>query len=176
MWIFGYGSLVWRPDFSPVEAHPAYITGFVRRFWQGSTDHRGVPGAPGRVATLVRKPGQTCFGMAYRIEGSAAQRILSKLDVREQGGYEQLQIDIQFADQGHATTRGLVYWANEHNSCYLGPAPMAEMAAQIADSRGPSGANTEYVFKLADALRTMGALDEHLVELESALKAHMAQA
>ena len=52
--IFGYGSLVWRPDLPHTEAHDGYIVGWVRRFYQGSPDHRGTPERPGRVATLLR--------------------------------------------------------------------------------------------------------------------------
>ena len=67
LWIFGYGSLVWRPDIPHDERRPAWIRGFARRFWQGSTDHRGVPEAPGRVVTLVRDEAARCWGAAYRV-------------------------------------------------------------------------------------------------------------
>ncbi len=67
VWLFGYGSLIWKADFPFLERRPAHIHGWARRFWQGSHDHRGTPEAPGRVATLVREPGAVCHGMAYRI-------------------------------------------------------------------------------------------------------------
>jgi cation transport regulator ChaC len=68
-WIFGYGSLVWRPAFPHRRRRPASIRGFCRRFWQASTDHRGTPEAPGRVVTLIESPGDRCWGMAYEVDG-----------------------------------------------------------------------------------------------------------
>jgi len=74
LWIFGYGSLVWRPSFPHRERRPAILSGFARRFWQGSTDHRGVPGAPGRVVTLVAEAGAECWGMVYAVAGREVAR------------------------------------------------------------------------------------------------------
>jgi len=165
-WIFGYGSLVWRPDFSFVERRAAAIDGFERRFWQGSTDHRGVPGAPGRVVTLVARPGARCWGMAYRVDAAVYGEIVEALEVREKGGYRQETMTLIVEGAAGPGPRALTYIATEGNPNYLGPAPLTEIAAQVRISRGPSGDNVEYVTRLAEALRNMSAVDDHVFELE----------
>lgn len=171
LWIFGYGSLVWRPSFPYEEMKPAYIRGWTRRFWQGSTDHRGLPGAPGRVVTLVRESESHCWGMAYRIAAARAESVLLHLDHREKGGYERHREPLHFAQEAHRAVRpvGLVYLANEQNPNYLGPASLDEIASQVRGSHGPSGSNREYVLRLARSLREIGAHDPHVFALEERL-------
>ena len=169
MWIFGYGSLVWRPAFAYRERRPAFVKGYVRRFWQGSTDHRGVPGDPGRVVTLVPEPGARCHGMAYRISGAEQDAVLGGLDQRERGGYERESVTLHFAD-GARVAGALLYRATERNPNYLGPAPLAEIARQVHTACGPSGPNREYVFRLAEALRAMDAADSHVHAVEQLLR------
>jgi len=113
LWIFGYGSLLWRPAFPFAERSGCWISGFVRRFWQGSTDHRGVPGAPGRVVTLDADTDACCFGAAYRIGERDADEVLRNLDHRERGGYERLRLPLTFTDGRVAD--GLVYVATPAN-------------------------------------------------------------
>ncbi len=169
VWIFGYGSLVWRPDFAYAEDRPAAIDGWGRRFWQGSTDHRGVPGAPGRVVTLVEAPGETCWGMAYRVDGDDREQVLAGLDYREKGGYRLVDVSLRFTGTEGGIVGGLVYIATPDNPNYLGPAEPADIAAQIRASTGPSGHNVEYVLRLAAALRDLGAEDDHVFGLEKLL-------
>jgi cation transport regulator ChaC len=164
VWIFGYGSLIWRPAFPFAERRGAWITGFERRFWQGSTDHRGVPGAPGRVVTLEHAAGARCCGAAYRIADAERDEVLANLDHRERGGYERLELALSFGSGTPA--HGLVYIATPRNPNYLGPAPLEAIAAQVSRARGPSGSNAEYVLRLADALRDLGFHDDHVFELE----------
>ena len=67
MWVFGYGSVIWKPAFEFVESVPATLSGYTRRFWQGSPDHRGTPEEPGRVVTLVAELHGICHGRAFHI-------------------------------------------------------------------------------------------------------------
>jgi len=164
LWIFGYGSLVWRPAFPHAESRPGYIVGWARRFWQGSTDHRGVPQAPGRVATLVEEAGALCWGVAYRARPEEGAAVLRALDHRESGGFDRLEVLVH----GRAVApplAALVYVAPPGNPNYLGPAPVEEMAAQIRRCHGPSGANLEYLLRLREALHAMDAHDPHVWEL-----------
>jgi cation transport protein ChaC len=168
-WIFGYGSLIWRATFPHVERRAATLRGWSRRFWQASTDHRGVPGAPGRVVTLIEEPAAACRGVAYRLASGEAAAVLAQLDLRERGGYARRELTLEL--DGGGLQPGLVYLAAPGNHNYLGPAEPAAIAAQIARARGPSGPNSEYLLRLAEALRLLGADDPHVFELESRLRA-----
>ena len=168
VWLFGYGSLIWRPDIEFIERRPARLHGWVRRFWQGSHDHRGVPDNPGRVVTLVAETGH-CDGLAYLVDKAITEATFDALDYREKNGYERFEAEIQF--RNHATATGLVYIAPLDNHAFLGPAPLDEMVQQIRSCRGPSGRNDDYLFELAAALRSLDAEDDHVFELEAAVKA-----
>ncbi|MEM7256739.1 MAG: gamma-glutamylcyclotransferase [Pseudomonadota bacterium] len=164
IWLFGYGSLIWRPDFAYLARSVGSIDGWTRRFWQGSHDHRGVPEAPGRVVTLVSDPAAQCTGMAYKIDAGLAAEIFTQLDYREKNGYQRLDIDCQL--RGGTTVSCVTYIAGPANEAYLGEAPLADIARQIETSHGPSGSNKEYLLKLATALRELGISDDHVFALE----------
>jgi len=163
VWLFGYGSLIYKTDFPFIERRPASIRGWVRRFWQGSHDHRGTPQAPGRVVTLIAEPGATCTGMAYLI----SPQTFATLDMREKNGYLRLITELTLDDGRH--TDGLVYIAAPENAAFLGPASESDIARHIANSHGPSGANRDYLMHLADALRQLRADDSHVFEIEREL-------
>lgn len=163
-WVFGYGSLIYKVDFPYLRSEQASITGWQRRFWQGSHDHRGTLEQPGRVVTLVPAAKVVCKGVAYLVEND----VFDHLDQREKNGYQRFAIDIKLSKEQQRVS-GVLYVADENNSAYLGAAPTRDIATQIASSHGPSGSNRDYVLQLAEALRDLGDLDSHVFELESLL-------
>lgn len=167
-WVFGYGSLIWRANFPYLDCRPAFITGHARRFWQGSTDHRGIPGAPGRVVTLVDAPGEHCWGHAYRLDPREEKEILAGLDHREKGGYERLELPVYF-DRQHSVP-GITYHASTSNPNYLGEAGIREIALQVISANGPSGPNAEYVLHLQESLSAMQASDRHVNAVASMVR------
>ncbi len=171
VWVFGYGSLIWRPDFVYLERRPARVHGWQRRFWQGSHDHRGRPHHPGRVVTLVPESTGHCDGMAYCLSSEVAHRTFEALDHREKNGYERVEVCLEFSPTEQV--EGVMYIAPTDNHAFLGPAPLDDMVAQISTSEGPSGKNIDYLFELADALRALDVDDSHVFELESAVRARL---
>ena len=169
MWIFGYGSIIWKPGFEYVERRAGYVEGWARRFFQHSTDHRGVPGNPGRVVTLLQREGSRCWGVAYRVADCEREYIVDQLDHRERGGYSRHEVEVASGD-GLVADSAVMYVAGRQNDNWAGPARLEHMATQIVSAEGPSGDNVEYVFELAEALRTIGAEDSHVFELERAVR------
>jgi cation transport regulator ChaC len=170
VWLFGYGSLIYKVDFPFLERRPARIRGWSRRLWQGSHDHRGTPRQPGRVATLIPEAGATCVGMAYRVTPATFEQ----LDFREKNGYLRSAVMLDFG--GGASAEGVVYIASSGNAAWLGPADDATIARHVMVSSGPSGSNADYVLGLAAALRELGADDPHVFAVEARLRGLRASA
>ena len=163
VWIFAYGSLIFRPGFSFLRQVPGHVDGFVRRFWQGSPDHRGTAENPGRVVTLVDEVGGRCEGMAFEIAEKDVSEILAYLDERESGGYARREINVKL-NQGEMV-QALTWIAPASNSNFLGDVSEDAMLAQILSACGQSGANRDYVLKLAQELERIGVRDVHVERL-----------
>ncbi|KAL0094454.1 ChaC-like protein [Phycomyces blakesleeanus] len=185
IWVFGYGSLIWKPPPQYESRIVGYIKGYVRRFWQHSEDHRGTPEKPGRVVTLLpyeqwKNSGDEhghdgiTWGVVFKIPSDDVETTRAYLDHREKNGYTVHSVDVYTDkdDKVPVVEKALVYIATEDNEAYVGFAPAKEIAQQIHDTYGPSGWNAEYLLELADALREIAPQhhDEHIEELALLVK------
>jgi cation transport protein ChaC len=169
VWVFGYGSLIFRADFPFVERRVARLPGFSRRFWQSSPDHRGSPEAPGRVVTLIENRASSVLGVAYRIARERSYAVLEELDQRERAGYERVFVEVEFTEAPFVRARALVYQARAENPAFVPSDDDESIAAIVRAARGPSGDNASYVHQLAQALRELGEDDPHVFAIERLL-------
>lgn len=153
---------------------------------QGSTDHRGVVGAPGRVVTLIHSSEDdyntplelstnvpagaersVVWGVAYQVAADKVKETLEYLDVREQGGYTRSFIDVyeKPEDETPMLRNVLLYTATTSNHNYIGPATIFDIASIIVKSVGPSGPNIEYLYRLHQKLKEEGIDDPHVTTL-----------
>ncbi|KAJ9130633.1 Gamma-glutamylcyclotransferase [Pleurostoma richardsiae] len=179
-WLFGYGSLIWKPPPHFDRRVPGWVTGYVRRFWQ---DHRGTPEAPGRVVTLIERPHwekladhhatapEKVWGTAYRILAEKVVEVKEYLDIREINGYTIHYTPFYPAD-GSPPLRALVYIGTPQNDQFTGPQPVQTLAEHIYRSQGPSGLNQEYLLSLEHSLDELGpeSGDGHVTDLANRVR------
>lgn len=164
-WVFGYGSLIFRPGFEFAERVVGQVPGYERRFWQASVDHRGTPESPGRVATLVKVPGGECWGVAYRVLEERREEVTTLLDEREQGGYSLVEMPFEARGSARGPAQVQIYLAQEDNAQFVGPEDEEVTANIIREAVGPSGHNVEYLLRLAEALTELDVVDAHVLRL-----------
>jgi cation transport protein ChaC len=166
-WVFGYGSLIWRPGFDYVSSQPATLVGLHRRLCIYSHRHRGTPQRPGLVFGLVR--GGSCRGVGFEIEPGRWQAVHAYLEAREMdaGIYLESLRGIVLADGRKVTA--LAYIVDEAHAQYAGKLEIAEQLRLVRAGVGESGANPEYVLETARHLEALGIRDRHLAGLVKAL-------
>ncbi|XP_038717301.1 gamma-glutamylcyclotransferase 2-3 isoform X2 [Tripterygium wilfordii] len=160
MWVFGYGSLIWKAGFDYDDRLVGFIKGYRRVFYQGSTDHRGTPEYPGRTVTLEPAGGEVCWGIAYKITKK-----------------EDEETAFTYLEEPSATTPAvsgvMVYIASPDkklNKNYLGPESLENIAKQIVCAQGPSGPNRDYLFQLERSLLEIGCEDKHVMDLANEVR------
>jgi cation transport protein ChaC len=152
--VFGYGSLMWRPDFPYIDIVPAALHGYHRAFCIRSTHYRGTREKPGLVLGLDR--GGMCHGRMFRVKPEHAQATADMLHARElvTGVYEPRWLKVRLED-GRITT-ALAYVADRKHPQYAGKLEVAEIARRIRTAIGKTGSNVEYLRNTVLHLEEMG--------------------
>lgn len=169
LWVFAYGSLMWRPGFPFVEVARARVTGYSRRFCVASVHHRGTAARPGLVLGLDR--GGVCDGLVYRVAASEARATLAYLREREQvnGVYREVRIEAEIAaedrNRGRASVVAVAYLVERAHPSYVGRLPLARQARLIAGARGLSGVNLDYLVNTMRHMRQLGIREPELERL-----------
>ena len=159
-WVFGYGSLMWRPGFVYEDVRPAALTGYRRCFCIYSVHHRGSADRPGLVLGLDR--GGVCHGMAFRIAPERAAETVAYLRAREQvnGVYREAALPLTL--DGGEQVEGVAYLAERAHPSYAGRLSIAKQAALIRAARGLSGSNFDYLINTLDHLSMLGIREREL--------------
>ena len=159
-WVFGYGSLMWRPGFVFEETQPALMRGVHRSLCIYSHVHRGTPDRPGLVLGLDR--GGACRGMAFRVSEHLWPSTLRYLREREQATavYIEQFRPLRLLDQGETVT-SLCYVVDRTHAQYAGRISEDEMLA-YADAEGQSGTTRDYILNTVDQLARMNLADPQL--------------
>ncbi|XP_010454971.1 PREDICTED: gamma-glutamylcyclotransferase 2-1-like [Camelina sativa] len=177
LWVFGYGSLIWNPGFDFDEKLIGYIKDFKRVFDLACIDHRGTPEHPARTCTLEQSIGAICWGAAYCVKGGPEkEKLAMEYLERRECEYDSKTLVEFYTETDTSTpivTRVIVFTSTPDkvsNKYYLGPAPLEEMARQIATATGPCGNNREYLFKLEKALYDIEHAEEYVIELANEVR------
>ncbi len=175
LWVFAYGSLMWRPGFAYEEAQHARLTGYRRCFCIYSMHHRGTAERPGMVLGLDR--GGACEGIAYRISAANAAATLGYLREREQisGVYHEKLVPVDLIKGAAREVLALAYIVERAHPSYAGQLPLALQARLIRGAEGISGANLDYLISTLRHLAELGIRERELERLLAAIGPHIAR-
>lgn len=165
-WVFGYGSLMWRPGFAHVETRKAKLHGYRRSLCIHSHVHRGTPERPGLVLGLDR--GGSCVGLAFRVPGALRDEVIGYLRERElvTSVYLERWLDVRMMDGSRANA--LCYVVDRSHEQYAGDLDPTEAAAIVRAASGGSGPNAEYVLNTMAHMRALGIRDRWLEAIAEA--------
>ncbi len=167
LWVFGYGSLIWRPGFPFEESVVARLHGYHRSLCIFSHVHRGTPERPGLVLGLDR--GGICRGLAFRVAAGKAAETVTYLRAREQATSVYLERHMPVRLDDGRTIKALVYVADRKHLQYAGRLQPDKVLELVRNGRGGSGENPDYVLQTHEHLRKMGVFDPVLAELAQKL-------
>jgi len=169
LWVFGYASLIWRPEFHAAEQRPARVHGFHRALQMRSRLNRGTPERPGLVFALV--PGGSCAGMVYRIERDRVEAELQRLWVREMpnGVYDPRWLACRTAD---GAVTALAFTLSRRSPNYTGELDEDALITILRHARGRYGSTLDYLVETARCLHQRGIRDAAIERHVALLRRH----
>jgi cation transport protein ChaC len=169
LWVFGYASLIWRPEFDADEKRMAVVHGWHRALQMRSRVNRGTPEQPGLVFALVR--GGSCRGMVYRIERRRAKAELERLWVREMptGVYDPRWLACRTTE---GTVRALAFTLSQTSPAHTGALPDHQMIDVLRHATGRYGSTLDYLLETAASLRNCGIRDRDIERLVALVRHH----
>jgi len=166
-WVFGYGSLMWRPGFAHLETRRAQLHGFRRSLCVLSHVHRGTPDRPGLVLGLDR--GGSCVGLTFRVPGELRGEVVAYLRERELVTNVYLERTLPVRLDGGPVVPALGYVVDRAHPQYAGRLEVPEAVARVSGAVGQSGRNEEYVENTVSHLQALGIRDHWLESVAAEL-------
>jgi len=169
LWVFGYGSLMWRPGFEFIEQVPARLIGEHRALCVYSFDHRGTPEKPGLVLGLDR--GGACRGIAFRVAAKLRSDTVDYLRSREQttNVYREVTRSVWLENEARQRVSALAYVVDRGHVQYAGRLSLTEQLRYVQQGHGRSGNNRDYVLSTVKSIEAQGFRDTPLHQLAAML-------
>ena len=169
LWVFGYASLIWRPEFDAVERRLAHVHGYHRALEMRSRVNRGTPERPGLVFALLA--GGSCQGLAYRIAQPRAAAELRRLWAREMPNsvYDARWLA---ARTGQGPVRALAFTLSRRSPNYTGPLDDEQLLTILRHSNGRYGTTLAYLMETAAGLAAHGIRDRKIERLVALAQRH----
>ncbi len=170
LWVFGYGSLMWRPGFEFLEQLPARLIGERRALCVYSFDHRGTPEKPGLVLGLDR--GGACRGIAFRVAAKLRDEVISYLRSREQTThvYREVMRSVWLENEPRDRVSALAYVVDRGHIQYAGRLSLQDQLRYVRQGHGRSGNNRDYVLETVRSIEAQGFRDPQLHQLALMLR------
>ena len=163
LWVFGYGSLIWRPGFDYLQRLPANIIGMHRSLCVYSFDHRGTPERPGLVLGLDR--GGSCVGLAFKVPLELQGEVMTYLRERELVTNVYLERTFPVRLASGQTVSAICYIVDRAHVQYAGSIDEAQAASIVRGAVGQSGRNEDYVLSTIQHLEALGIRDHWIEEV-----------
>lgn len=173
-WVFGYGSLMWRPGFAFIERVPARLAGFTRDMCLLSIHYRGTREKPGMVCGL--SPGDFCDGLAFRIAPDQVETVIGYLDERELISYIYIPRHVTVTLASGQSVVARTYVADSNHEQFAGNWTEVEKITHVAQGIGSEGTSVDYLANIIQHLHDLNISDSNLESLLAKVRAKISQA